>query len=150
MKGGFNKFLRNIVASSTDTEFEKVSDRCKDDTYGYRGWLRPLSIWTARSPRKSTLSVSSRSELTILLDLLECLNGDHPDEITSINAVKGLYTRHVSNTDNWAITMKTLISFHRALQNHRVLRKSGKEIHKRDQLMQPYKRSKEDFNSKMY
>lgn len=29
MKGGFNKLLRNIVASSTDTEFEKVSDRCK-------------------------------------------------------------------------------------------------------------------------
>lgn len=73
--------------------------------------------------------------ITIFADLLECLNGDHPDEITSINAVKGLYTRHVSNTDNWAITMKTLISFHRALQNHRVLRKSGKEIHKRDQLM---------------
>ena len=46
--------------------------------------------------------------------------------------------------------MKTLIGFHRALQNHRVLRKSGKEIHRRDQLMQPYKRSKEDFNSKMY
>jgi len=24
MKGGFNKLLRNIVASTTDTEFEKV------------------------------------------------------------------------------------------------------------------------------
>ena len=26
MKGGINKILRNIVASSTDTEFEKVSE----------------------------------------------------------------------------------------------------------------------------
>ena len=26
MKGGFNKILRNIVAGSSDTEFEKVSD----------------------------------------------------------------------------------------------------------------------------
>ena len=25
MKGGFNKILRNIVAGSSDTEFEKVS-----------------------------------------------------------------------------------------------------------------------------
>ena len=25
MKGGFNKILRNIVAGSTDTEYEKVS-----------------------------------------------------------------------------------------------------------------------------
>ena len=27
MKGGFNKILRNIVAGSSDTEYEKVSDR---------------------------------------------------------------------------------------------------------------------------
>ena len=26
MKGGFNKILRNIVAGSADTEFEKVSN----------------------------------------------------------------------------------------------------------------------------
>ena len=26
MKGGFNKILRNIVAGSSDTEYEKVSD----------------------------------------------------------------------------------------------------------------------------
>lgn len=64
--------------------------------------------------------------------MLECLNGDHPDEITSVNAVKGIYTRHVSNTDNWAINLKSLIIFHRAVQNFRVLKKSGKEIHKRD------------------
>jgi hypothetical protein len=70
--------------------------------------------------------------LTIAADLLECFNGDHPEEITSINAVKGLFTRHVANTDNWAITMKSLIIFHRALQNHRVLKKVGAEIHKRD------------------
>ena len=27
MKGGFNKILRNIVAGSSDTEYEKVSHR---------------------------------------------------------------------------------------------------------------------------
>jgi hypothetical protein len=26
MKGGFNKLLRNIVASTTDTEYEKVTN----------------------------------------------------------------------------------------------------------------------------
>lgn len=78
------------------------------------------------------------------------MNGDHPEEITAINAVKGMYTRHVSNTENWAINMKTLIIFHRALQNHRVLAKCGKEISKRDQLIQPYKTKSTDYNPRMY
>ena len=46
--------------------------------------------------------------------------------------------------------MKSLIIFHRALQNHRVLKKCGAEIHKRDQLMSPYKRKNEEYNPKMY
>ncbi len=29
MKGGFNKILRNIVAGSADTEFEKVSTQAQ-------------------------------------------------------------------------------------------------------------------------
>ena len=59
MKGGFNKFLRNIVASSTDTEFEKVRKQGLYKTHCYRGLSRPLFTWIARSPKKSTLSVSS-------------------------------------------------------------------------------------------
>lgn len=59
MKGGFNKFLRNIVASSTDTEFEKVRKQSLYNTHCYRGLSRPLFTWTARSQKKNTLSVSS-------------------------------------------------------------------------------------------
>ena len=33
MKGGINKILRNIVASSTDTEFEKVSELLEVKAY---------------------------------------------------------------------------------------------------------------------
>lgn len=69
------------------------------------------------------------------IDMLECFNQDHPEEITASNAVKGLYTRHVSNIDNWAITMKSLIIFHRAIQNHRVLKRVGKEIYGKEKLL---------------
>lgn len=65
----------------------------------------------------------------MVVDMLECFNGDHPEEITNVNAIKSLFTRHVSNTDNWAINLKSLIIFHRTIQNWRTLKKSGSQLY---------------------
>ena len=61
MKGGFNKILRNIVAGSSDTEYEKVSFWSQMKAYFLtlrfhyiRDSRRLLSTLTRRNQRKST------------------------------------------------------------------------------------------------
>ena len=87
MKGGFNKLLRNIVAGSSDTEFEKVSflQISYMDQLLISAWQKLLSIWIPKNLKKSTLFVSdpiqllSDSKFTPCTDLLQALNGDHKD-----------------------------------------------------------------------
>jgi hypothetical protein len=56
------------------------------------------------------------------------MNGEHKDEISPDNALKQILERLITNVDNWAITTKVLIVFHRGLQNIKVNRKIYKEL----------------------
>jgi len=53
--------------------------------------------------------------VNLRVDLLECLNGEHKDQVSSTAALKFIFERHISNLDNWAINMKILITFHRGM-----------------------------------
>lgn len=51
MKGGINKIIRNITATSGKSDFEKVSPTGLDNS---RGSSRPHITWIPRSRRRST------------------------------------------------------------------------------------------------
>lgn len=88
-----------------------------------------------------------------MLDLLECLNGEHKDQVSPLAALKFIFERHISNLDNWAINIKILIIFHRGLQNIKVNRKIYKDLKSKEHLLHPYQcRSKDapSYNTKMY
>jgi len=72
------------------------------------------------------------------LDLLECMNGEHKDEVSPTASLKFIYERLVSNLDNWAINTKIMIILHRGLQNIKVNRKIYKELKEKEHLLHPY------------
>jgi predicted glycosyltransferase len=78
------------------------------------------------------------TNLLTRLDLLECLNSEHKDHVSMIGALKFMLERHISNLDNWAINLKGLIIFHRALQNIKVNRKVVKDLKSKEHLLHPY------------
>lgn len=86
------------------------------------------------------------------VDLLQSLNGDHKDQVSSIGALKFILERHVSNLDNWSVTTKVLIILHRSLQNIRVNRKIIKDLKKNEHLIHPYEKKNPDnkYDIKMY
>lgn len=47
--------------------------------------------------------------------MLECMNGEHKDHVSTLGAIKFIFERHISNLDNWAITTKIFIILHRGL-----------------------------------
>ena len=85
-------------------------------------------------------------------DLLECLNGEHKDQVSPLGALKFIFERLISNLDNWAINLKVLIVFHRALQNIKVNRKIYKDLKSKEHLLHPYQSKKADgnYSVKMY
>lgn len=129
MKGGFNKLIRNIVAGASDTEFEK---RLTKATFHL----------DSKEPKEKHV-----------IYLLECLNGEHKDQVSPLAALKFMFERHISNLDNWAINTKVLIIFHRGLQNIKVNRKIYKDLKSKEHLLHPYAcRSKDTqkYDIKMY
>lgn len=87
------------------------------------------------------------------LDLLECLNGEHKDEVSPLAALKFIFERHISNLDNWAINTKVLIIFHRGMQNIKVNRKIYKDLKSKEHLLHPYAtrdKGTPSYNIKMY
>jgi len=87
------------------------------------------------------------------LDLLECLNGEHKDQVSPLAALKFIFERHISNLDNWAINTKVLIIFHRGMQNIKVNRKIYKDLKAKEHLLHPYTSKSKDvnaYNIKMY
>jgi len=58
MKGGFNKMIRNIVASTSESEFEK---RLVKATYHL----------DSKEPKEKHV-----------IYMLECMNGDHRDQVS--------------------------------------------------------------------
>ena len=147
MLGGFNKILRNIVAGASDTEFEKVR-HLKISSFilfnhldAYlsfdRDWQKQPFTWTVKSQKKSMSYVST---LSLIFDvvLLECMNGEHKDIVSPLGSLKFILERHISNLDNWAINIKVLIIFHRALQNIKVNRKIYKDLKSKEHLLHPY------------
>jgi hypothetical protein len=86
-------------------------------------------------------------------DLLECLNAEHKDQVSSVAALKFMFERHISNLDNWAINTKVLIIFHRGMQNIKVNRKIYKDLKAKEHLLHPYQSRAKDqsaYNTKMY
>jgi len=63
-----------------------------------------------------------------------------------------MFERHISNLDNWAINIKGLIIFHRALQNIKVNRKIIKDLSAKSHLLHPYQKKNPDgkYNIKMF
>lgn len=51
----------------------------------------------------------------VILDLLECMNGEHKDDVSPAASLKFIFERLVANLDNWAINTKVMIIFHRGL-----------------------------------
>jgi hypothetical protein len=51
----------------------------------------------------------------VYADMLECMNGEHKDHVSTLGAIKFIFERHISNLDNWAITTKIFIILHRGL-----------------------------------
>lgn len=88
----------------------------------------------------------------IWTDLLECMNGEHKDQVSPLGALKFIFERHISNLDNWAINVKILIIMHRGLQNIKVNRKIVKELKQKEHLLHPYQNKKkaEEYNVRMY
>jgi hypothetical protein len=88
----------------------------------------------------------------LLLDLLECLDGDHKDQVSPLACLKFIFERHISNLDNWAINTKILIIFHRAMQNIKVNRKIYKDLKAKEHLLHPYASRAKDttYNIKIY
>ena len=85
--------------------------------------------------------------------MLECLNGEHKDIVSPLGALKFILERHISNLDNWAINIKVLIIFHRALQNIKVNRKIYKDLKSKEHLLHSYQnkqKSETNYNIKMY
>lgn len=80
------------------------------------------------------------------------MNSEHKDHVSAIGALKFLLERHISNLDNWAINLKCLIIFHRALQNIKVNRKIYKDLKSKEHLLHPYnkKNPENKYNIKMY
>lgn len=66
--------------------------------------------------------------------------------------MKFIFERHVSNLDNWAITVKVLIVLHRGLQNIKVNRKIYKELKQKEHLIHSYEKKTADksYDIKMY
>lgn len=60
--------------------------------------------------------------------------------------------RHISNTDNWAITTKVFIILHRALQNIRINKKVIKDLKLKEHLLHHYnkKGAAQKYSGKMY
>jgi hypothetical protein len=84
--------------------------------------------------------------------LLECLNGEHKDQVSPLGALKFILERLISNLDNWAVTTKIIIVFHRSLQNIKVNRKIYKDLKSKEHLLEPYsnKAKEQTYNIKMY
>lgn len=74
------------------------------------------------------------------------MNGEHKDEISPDNALKQTLERLITNVDNWAITTKVLIVFHRGLQNIKVNRKIYKELKHNEIKLLPYTPKKDTNN----
>jgi hypothetical protein len=120
MKGGFNKLLRNIVASTTDTEYEKRLT-------------------------KATFHIDSKEpKEKHVIYVMECMNGEHPKEIAKDHSLRMLIERHNVNIDDWTITTKVFIIFHRALQNVNVNRVIYKELKKFDHKLVPFYKNTSD------
>lgn len=77
-------------------------------------------------------------------DLLECMNGEHKDDIAADATLQFIFERLVGNIDNWAISTKILIILHRGLQNIKVNRKIYKEMKEKEHLLHPYECKKEN------
>ena len=88
----------------------------------------------------------------LLIDLLECLNGEHKDQVSPLGALKFILERLISNLDNWAVNTKIIIVFHRSLQNIKVNRKIYKDLKSKEHLLEPYsnKAKEQTYNIKMY
>ena len=88
------------------------------------------------------------------VDLLECMNGEHKDDVPPQAALKFIYERLLGNLDNWAVTVKILIIFHRGLQNIKVNRKIYKAMKEQSAMMNSYQPKVKDastnYNIKMY
>lgn len=84
--------------------------------------------------------------------LLECLNGEHKDQVSPLGALKFILERLISNLDNWAVNTKIIIVFHRSLQNIKVNRKIYKDLKSKEHLLEPYsnKAKEQTYNIKMY
>ena len=84
--------------------------------------------------------------------MLECLNGEHKDQVSPLAALKFIFERHISNLDNWAINTKILIIFHRGMQNIKVNRKIYKDLKAKEHLLHPYQPKDKDknYNIKTY
>jgi hypothetical protein len=81
------------------------------------------------------------------------MNGEHKDVISPLGSLKFILERHISNLDNWAINIKILIIFHRALQNIKVNRKIYKDLKSKEHLLLSYQnkqKSETNYNIKMY
>jgi hypothetical protein len=78
------------------------------------------------------------------IDLLECMNGEHKDDVSPQASMKFIYERMLGNLDNWAVTVKILIIFHRGLQNIKVNRKIYKEMKEKSSMMGSYQAKSKD------
>ena len=82
--GGFNKLLRNIAASTTDTEFEQRLT-------------------------KATFSLDNKEpKEKHVIYMLECFNGEHRNQIKMEGALKMLFERLIICLENWTIDVKAL------------------------------------------
>jgi hypothetical protein len=75
------------------------------------------------------------------------MNGEHKDEVSPAVALKFIFDRLVANLDNWAITTKIMIIFHRGLQNIKVNRKIYKELKEKEAMLLPYSSKQKDATS---
>jgi hypothetical protein len=84
--------------------------------------------------------------------MLECMNGEHRDHVSTLGALKFIFERHISNLDNWSITTKVFIILHRGLQNIKVNRKIIKDLKAKEHLMHPYQKKGADqkYDIKMF
>lgn len=81
------------------------------------------------------------------VDLLECMNGEHKDDVSPQAALKFIYERLLGNLDNWAVTVKILIIFHRGLQNIKVNRKIYKAMKEQSAMMNSYQPKVKDAST---
>ena len=69
----------------------------------------------SKEPKEKHVICKEISKKLTILDLLECMNGEHKDSVSTLGTIKFIFDRHSKHLDNWAINTKVFIILHRAL-----------------------------------